>query len=261
MLSPKKGAERMNESNLYWLVCASVHSAWAVFYLFLTVGMYCLEATGPVAWAVPAACLGLLVLDLTGKLSLKNGAILAGLTLPLLCSCGDMLLWGDQAMYSRTPSVHACVFSLLLLAVYTLLRRERGEPLDRAEKLLLQGDGLGGVWALWLVGIAGSILVMATAGLLITLFIGMIIASRNDLLDYDGIKGFLAGLLVLYGLRAVWYGRAVRLIEGAAPEVDTGRLRLARFFPLWAERQSQALFLRLQLWRIDQAGLPGKETT
>ena len=260
MLSPKKGAERMNESNLYWLVCASVHSAWAVFYLFLTVGMYCLEAMGPVAWAVPAACLGLLVLDLTGKLSLKNGAILAGLTLPLLCSCGDMLLWGDQAMYSRTPSVHACVFSLLLLAVYTLLRRERGEPLDRAEKLLLQGDGLGGVWALWLVGIAGSILVMATAGLLITLFIGMIIASRNDLLDYDGIKGFLAGLLVLYGLRAVWYGRAVRLIEGAAPEVDTGRLRLARFFPLWAERQSQALFLRLQLWRIGQAGLPGKET-
>ena len=163
-------------------------------------------------------------------------------------------------MYSRTPSVHACVFSLLLLAVYTLLRRERGEPLDRAEKLLLQGDGLGGVWALWLVGIAGSILVMATAGLLITLFIGMIIASRNDLLDYDGIKGFLAGLLVLYGLRAVWYGRAVRLIEGAAPEVDTGRLRLARFFPLWAERQSQALFLRLQLWRIGQAGLPRKET-
>lgn len=132
--------------------------------------------------------------------------------------------------------------------------------MDRAEKLLLQGDGLGGVWALWLVGIAGSILVMATAGLLITLFIGMIIASRNDLLDYDGIKGFLAGLLVLYGLRAVWYGRAVRLIEGAAPEVDTGRLRLARFFPLWAERQSQALFLRLQLWRIGQAGLPGKET-
>ena len=58
----------------------------------------------------------------------------------------------------------------------------------------------------------------------------------------------------------MWYGRAVRLIEGAAPEVDTGRLRLARFFPLWAERQSQALFLRLQLWRIGQAGLPGKET-
>lgn len=250
----------MNESNLYWLVCASVHSAWAVFYLFLTMGMYILEAMGPAAWTIPAACLGLLVLDLTGKLKLNYGAILAGLALPLLCSCGDILLWGDQAMYSRTPPVLTGVFSLLLLSVYTLLRWERGEPLARAEKLLLQGDGLGVVWVLWLVGIGGSILVMATAGLLITLFIGMIIASRNDLMDYDGIKGFLAGLLVLYGLRVVWYGKAVRLIKGAAPEVDTGRLRLARFFPLWAERQSQALFLRLQLWRIGQAGLPGKET-
>lgn len=250
----------MNESNLYWLVCAAVHSAWAVFYLFLTIGLYILEAMGPAAWLIPGACLGLLVLDLTGKLRLNHGAILAGLALPLLCSCGDVLLWGDQAKYNWTPSLLACVCSLLLLAVYTLLRWERGETLDRAEKLLLQGDGLGVVWVLWLVGAAGSILVMATAGLLITLFIGMIIASRNDLMDYDGIKGFLAGLLVLYGLRAVWYGRAVRLIEGAAPEVDTGRLRLARFFPLWAERQSQALFLRLQLWKMDMAGLPGKET-
>lgn len=239
----------MNESNLYWLVCAAVHSAWEVFYLCLAIGMYWLEAMGPAVWVVPAVCLVLLALDRTGRVSLRGSGpkTLAALALPVLCSCGEMLLWGDQAMYSRTPPVLASVFALLLLAACTLLGRERGEPLARAEKLLFQGSTMGVVVSIWLVCAVGAVLCMATAGLLVTLFVGMLIASQNDLLDYDGIKGFLAGLLVLYGLRVLWYGRAVRLVRETAPELDAGRLGVARFVPLWSGREAHALSLRLQL--------------
>ena len=101
---------------------AAAHTAAAIFDEVLELEMIGIRQAGPWAWVVPGVCLILLTLDLTGRLSLRGsgGKMLAALVLPLLCSCGEVLLWDDHIPERTAPAVCACVCSLLLLAAYLL---------------------------------------------------------------------------------------------------------------------------------------------
>ena len=144
----------MNWSNLFWIFYAAAHTAAAIFDEVLELEMIGIRQAGPWAWVVPGVCLILLTLDLTGRLSLRGsgGKMLAALVLPLLCSCGEVLLWDDHIPERTAPAVCACVCSLLLLAAYALLRREEPKnPLAEAEALLEQGSVADG-WRCYLYG-------------------------------------------------------------------------------------------------------------
>lgn len=222
----------MNWSNLFWIFYAAAHTAAAIFDEVLELEMIGIRQAGPWAWVVPGVCLILLTLDLTGRLSLRGsgGKMLAALVLPLLCSCGEVLLWDDHIPERTAPAVCACVYSLLLLAAYALLRREEPKnPLAEAEALLEQGSTLGIVEGIWLLLMAGAVIFMATFGLLISLIVGGLIMSRNGLLDYGGMKGLLLGLLALHLVQALTFRRSLR----AAKEKDFHEIERWSALLLW----------------------------
>lgn len=239
----------MNWGNLLWIPCAAAHTAAATFSTFLEIDLIQIQRSGPWAWAVPGVCLTLLALDLTGRLSLRGsgGKTLAALAFPVLCSCGEALIL-DEYVLDAVPAVWAWVFSLLLLAGYALLGREKSDaPRNKAETLLEQGSMLGVIVAVWLALMAGVVLFMSTVGLLLSLIVGGLISTRNGLLDYGGIKGLLLGLLGIHLAQALTFRRGLRLAEEEAPG-QAGRwspvlLWIPAVNLIWAGR------LRSRLWK------------
>ena len=221
----------MNWGNLLWIPYAAAHTAAATFSTFLEIDLIGIQRSGLWAWAVPGVCLTLLALDLTGRLTLRRsgGKMLAALAFPLLCSCGEMLIW-DEYVLDAPPAVWAWVFSPLLLAGYALLGEEKSAaPRSKAETLLEQGSSLGVVIAVWLMLIAGAVLFMSTFGLLLSLIVGGLISTRNGLLDYGGIKGLLLGLLALHLVQALTFRRSLR----AAKEKDFHEIERWSALLLW----------------------------
>lgn len=240
----------MNWSNLLWIPYAAAHTAAAVFDTVLEMELLKIRQSGPWAWAAAGVCLVLLALDLTGRLSLRGsgGKTLAALAFPLLCSCGEVLLWDEHIPERSAPQVWAWVFSLLLLAGYALLGREkRTSPLSEAEVLLEWGSTLGVAITAWLALMAGAIVFMSTAGLLLSIIVGGLISTRNGLLDYGGIKGLLLGLLGLYLLQSLWYCKGARLARRDAPELEGGFPLIVLFVPVWNQVRARRLARRLQM--------------
>ena len=101
----------MNWGNLLWILCAAAHTAAAIFSTFLEIDLVGIQRSGLWAWAVLGVCLILLVLDLTGRLSLRGsgGKMLAALAFPLLCSCGEALIL-DEYVLDAAPAVWAWFF-------------------------------------------------------------------------------------------------------------------------------------------------------
>lgn len=243
MLELWKGVDSMNWANLFGIIYCAAHTAAAVFSTFLEIDLNKIQRAGPWAWAVPGVCLVLLALDLTGRLSLRGSAAktLAALLLPLLCSGGEMLLREDHIPDGAAPV--AWVLSLILLAAYALLRRGKTKA---PEVLLEHGSALGVALALWLLLMAAAVLFMATFGLLVSLIVGGLIASKNGLLDYGGVKGLLSGLLALYILQCLWFWRGARLARRDAPEMEASIPQLALFVPVWNMVRARRLALRLR---------------
>lgn len=240
----------MNVGNLLWIFYFAAHTAAGIVYLIFGMVIYGIWETGPWAWAIPAGCLALLVLDLTGRLSLRgSGAkLLASLALPVLCGCVELLLWDDSMVSYAAPAVRGYLLALPLLAGYVLLREEKTElPLSRAKRLLLQGNNVSVVIAVWLLLSAGLVLFMATFGLPVSLFVGWLISSRNGFLDYGWVKGSLTGLLILYLFQCLWYWRGTRLARKENPALDDGFPLIALLIPVWNMVQVQKLARALQM--------------
>lgn len=240
----------MNWGNLLWIPCAAAHTAAATFSTFLEIDLIRIQRFGLWAWAVPGVCLTLLALDLTGRLTLRGsgGKMLAALACPLLCSCGEMLIW-DEYVLDAPPAVWAWVFSPLLLAGYALLGEEKSAaPRSKAETLLEQGSMLGVVIAVWLMLIAGAVLFMSTFGLLLSLIVGGLISTRNGLLDYGGIKGLLAALLALHLVQCRMFWRGLRLTGQEEPDLAGRHALLLLWLPvanlIWAGRLKNRLWKR-----------------
>lgn len=173
---------------------------------------------------------------------------MAALGLPFLCGCTEVLFWDSYGLGHASPKVLAWVLGVLLLAVYVLLREEHMEAsLDKAEALLLRGGALGVVEAVWLAAAASAVLFMATFGLIVSLFVGGLISSKNNLLDYGGVKGVLSGLLALYILQCLLYWRGVRLARGDELEQNDSVPLIALFVPIWNQVQARRLARRLQM--------------
>lgn len=243
MLELWKGVDGMNWTNLFGIFYYAAHTVAGIFDLILELEVAKIGRAGLWAWAVPGVCLVLLALDLTGRLSLRGSAAktLVALLLPLLCSSGEMLLRDDLIPDGAAPT--AWVLSLILLTAYVLLR---GEKPEAPEVLLEHGSALGVALALWLLLMAAAVLFMATFGLLISLIVGGLIASKNGLLDYGGVKGLLSGLLALYILQCLWFWRGARLVRRDAPEMEGGVPRLSLLVPVWNMVQARRLALRLR---------------
>lgn len=240
----------MHWENLLWIVYAAAHTAAGTLWLVLETAAVKAQQAGILAWGVPGVCLALLVLDLTGRGRLGGTARLtAACALPALCGELEVLAVEQDQVFSAAPAVWGCALSLLLLAGYTLLRdREpEEEALSQAASLLARGSAMGTAGKIWLRLLAGLVLFMATFGFLISLIVGSLMAMKNTLLDYSGVKGILVGLLILYVMQVLWYSRALRLVEAADPGLDTERLGVARFVPLWGGRQAWKLYRQLQL--------------
>lgn len=230
------------------LLYYAAHTAAGCIYMLFGMVRYGVELLGPAVWAIPAVCGVLLVLDLTGRLSLRGSfaKTMAALALPALLGWGELLAVEDDW---RFPGDRSWLAALLLLVVYVLLRKERGEGLDQAMNLLEQGSFLGIALLVWLIMLAGAVVFMATFGFLITVFIGALIAEQNSLLDYGGVKGILTGLLALYLLQCWWYWRGVRQARRHAPELRVNWL--AQLIPLWNFAQARRLELQIRLGRVE----------
>ena len=226
------------------LLYYAAHTAAGCIYILLGMVLYCVEQLGPAVWAIPAACVALVVLDLAGRLSLRGSFVktMAALALPALLGLGEVLAVEDDW---RFPGDWSCLAALLLLAVYVLLRKERGEGLDHAANLLEQGSFLGVALLVWLMMLVGAVVFMATFGFLITVFIGALVAERNSLLDYGGVKGILAGLAAVYLLQCWWYWRGARQLRRHAPELEVSWPTLV--VPIWNFAQAWRLELRIKL--------------
>lgn len=250
MLEGQKGVDGMNWGNLFWIPYAAAHTVAAIFSTFLEIDLNKIQRPGLWAWAVPGVCLILLALDLTGRISLRGSGsrLLAALMLPLLCSRGELLLWDNYISDRATPVVWVWVFSQLLLAGYVLLREEKLDaPLDKAEALLEHGGTMGVIIVVWLALMAGAVLFMSTAGLLLSLIVGGLISTRNGLLDYGGVKGLLLGIGMLYLLQCLWYCRGARLSQTDELEQDGSVPLLSLFVPFWNRVQARKLTRRLQM--------------
>ena len=240
----------MNWSNLLWIPYTAAHTAAAIFDMVLEMELIKIRQSGPWAWAAAGVCLVLLALDLTGRLSLRGsgGKTLAALAFPLLCSCGEVLLWDQHIPERSALQVWAWVFSLLLLAGYALLGREKGAPpLSEEEVLLEWGSTLGVAITAWLALMAGAVVFMSTAGLLLSIIVGGLISTRNGLLDYGGIKGLLLGLLGLYLLQSLWYCKGARLARRDVPELEGGFPLIVLFVPVWNQVRARRLARQLQM--------------
>ncbi|NBI68015.1 hypothetical protein D1646_14635 [Pseudoflavonifractor sp. 60] len=239
----------MNLAEVLTYLNYAAQTAIGCSYLILGIVLFSFEMMGPAVWAVPAVCAVLVLLDLTGRLSLRGSfsKAMAAFSLPVLLGWGGMIML--DGMEWRFSWDLSCLGAFLLLSAYALLRKERGEGLDHAASLLEQGSFLGIAAVTWLVMLAGLVAFMGTAGLLLVLFIGAIIAQQNTLLDYGLIWGILAGLAALYVLQCWWYWRGVRQIQRAAPEVQVNRLAL--FIPLWNFTQARRLELQIRLGQVE----------
>lgn len=240
----------VNVKNILGIIYYAAHTTAGALSLVFEMGTYDLLKAGPKVWIVPAGGLVLLALDLSGRVSLRGSAqkMTAALALPVLCGWMESLIWEEEEPLRATPAVYGCAVSLLLLAGYVLLRTEKAEtPLKQAAAMLVQGNSLAVVGAVWLLLMASAVLFMATFGVIISLIVGGLIASRNDLLDYGGLKGILLGLLLLYGVRVLWYLRGFLLAEQAEPELDFGNLSIALFFPVWGGREARKLTRQIRL--------------
>ena len=240
----------MNWANLFWIFCFAAHTAAGIFYLVLGMVLYGIDQAGFLAWAVPAGCLALLVMDVRGQINLRGSGAkaLAAFGLPFLCGCAEVLFWDSYGLDHASPKVLAWVLGVLLLAVYVLLREEHIEAsLDKAEAFLLRGSALGVAVAVWLAAMAGAVLFMATFGLVVSLLVGGLISSKNSLLDYGGVKGALSGLLALYVLQCLLYGRGVRLARGDELEQNDSVPLITLFVPIWNRVQARRLARRLQM--------------
>lgn len=240
----------MNVGNVLGITYYAAHIAAGTLRLIFEMGTASLLKAGSKAWTIPAGCLVLLALDLSGRISLRGSGqkMIAAWTLPALCGWMEVLIWEEKEPFRAAPAICAGAVSLLLLAGYALLRTESGEAsLTQAAAMLAQGNSLAAAGVTWLLLMAGAVCFMATFGLLFSLIIGGLIASRNSLLDYGGLKGILLGLLLLYGFRVLWYIRGLRLAKQMEPELDTGNLRAALFFPIWGGREARKLIRRIQL--------------
>lgn len=236
----------MNWANLLWIFYFAAHTAAGILYLLLGMVMYGVREAGLWNWTVPGVCLVLLVMDLTGRISLRGSAAktLAALFLPLLCGYVELLFWDGYGLDGATPAAVAWVFAKLLLAAYVLLREEKPKS---PEVLLERGSAMGVAGAVWLVGMAGAVLFMASFGLPVSLLVGGLISSRNSLLDYCGVKGILSGLLALYVLQCLWYCRGARLVQGDELERNDSIPLISLFIPFWNQAQARKLARLLQM--------------
>ncbi len=242
--------EGKNVKTVLWLVYYAAHTAAVTLSLIFEMVTYRLLKTGPTVWIVPIGCLVLLALDLSGRISLK-GSVQKKITawaFPALCGWVESLLWGEKEPFRAAPAICGCAACLLLLAGYVLLRTEKAEAsLPQAAVMLVQGNSLAAAGVAWLLLIAGAVIFSATFGLVFSLIVGGLIATRNSLLDYGGLKGILLGLVLLYIFRVLWYIRGLCLAEQAEPELDTEGLRAALFFPIWGGREAKKLMKQIQL--------------
>ncbi len=236
--------------NILWLVYYAAHTAAVTLSLFFEMVTYMLLKAGPTVWIVPIGCLVLLALDLSGRISLKGSARkkITAWAFPALCGWIESLIREEKEPLCAAPAVCGCAVSLLLLAGYVLLRTEKAEvPLSQAAAMLVQGNSLAAAGVAWLLLMAAAVIFAAAFGLVVSLIVGGLIASRNSLLDYGGLKGVLLGLALLYGFRVLWYIRGLCLAEQAEPELDTEGLRAALFFPVWGSREAKKLVKQIQL--------------
>ena len=239
----------MNLAEFLTYLNYTAQTAVGCIYLIFAIVLFSFEVMGPAVWVVPAVCAVLILLDLTGRLSLRGSfsKTMAAFALPALLGWGGMIM--VDGMEWRFSWDWRCLGACLLLSVYVLLRKERGEGLDQAANLLEQGSFLGIALVVWLVMLAGLVALMGTVGLLLVLFIGTIIAQQNTLLDYGIVRGMLAALAALYLLQCWWYWRGVRQVRRAAPEVQVNRLAL--FIPLWNFAQARRLELQIRLGQVE----------
>ncbi len=240
----------VNVKNVLGIVYCAAHIAAGILRLIFEMGTKSFLEAGSKVWAIPAGCLVLLALDLSGRVSLRGNVQkkVAAWAFPALCGWMEVLIWEEKEPFRAAPAICAGAVSLLLLVGYALLRTENGEAsLTQAAAMLAQGNSLAAVGVNWLLLMAGAVFLMATFGLVFSLIIGGLIASRNSLLDYGGLKGVLLGLLLLYGFRVLWYIRGFCLAEHVEPELDTGSLRVALFFPIWGGREARKLIRQIQL--------------
>lgn len=229
-----------------WLSLHMAAGVLNVIFMFVVTGV---RQAGPVLWTVPGVCLVLLVLDWSDRIRLSGtlGKFLTALTFPVLCGVIDVLL--RDRLVDPAPPVRVCVLSLLVLAGYVLLIEEREkDPLDRAAALLDQGGQLTLAEAAWLYLIGSMIFLLLLLGSVITLFLGLILASKNDLLDYAGIQGMLIGWLGLHLLQSVLFLRGTWLARRTDPALDNGVPLVTLFFPIWNQMQATKLEMQLKLW-------------
>lgn len=240
----------VNVKNVLGIAYYAAHIAAGTLRLIFEMGTYSLLEAGSKAWTIPAGCLVLLALDLSGRISLRGSVQkkIAAWVFPALCGWMEVLIWEKEKPFRAVPAICAGAASLLLLAGYVLLRTENGEAsLTQAAAMLAQGNSLAAAGVGWLLLMADAVLFIATFGLVVSLIIGGLIASRNSLLDYGGLRGILLGLLLLYGFRVLWYIRGFSLAEQVEPELDTGSLRVALFFPIWGGWEARKLIRRIQM--------------
>lgn len=242
----------MNWMNLLGLIYLAIHMvAGLVDLLFL--GIICdVQRLGSMGWMVPLVCLVLTALNLAGRLPLSGriGTLAAALALPLLCGAADVLIRDDRT--ASTPEVWAGVFSLLLLAGYVLLRgRDTGEEaLDRAAALLERGSTLGVAEMIWLYLLGAAVFLMATFGFLLTLILGGLFASKNSLLDYSGVRGWLLGILALHLLQSALFWRGTQLARAIDPVLGCRVPLVTLFVPVWNLFQADWLEGRLREYRL-----------
>ena len=242
---------------ILYLIYYAAHMTAGLLGIFLMAFVYAARDLELAAWGLTALCLALLDLDRSGRVSLRGsvGKILAALAVPALCGCVDVLFRQGSPQSPAAWSVFAALF---LLAGYILLREEpaveEAAPLVKAEALLVRGSILGTAEAFWLVLLGCGVVFMATFGLLFTILLGALIASRNGLLDYDGLVGVLAGLLVLHLIQALWYWKGERLVKAEDPWLDVGGLHFALLIPIWNSIQARRLAKELWTRRMREGG-------
>jgi len=244
----------MNVENLLGIVYYAAHTAAVVLSLIFEMGTDRLLKAGPRAWIIPVGCLALLTLDLSGRISLRGSVQkkIAARAFPALCGWMEVLVREEKGPFLAAPAICGCAVSLFLLSGYILLRREKaGTPLIQAEAMLVQGDLLAAAEVAWLRLMTGAVILMATFGSVVSLIVGGLIAERNSLLDYSGLKGILLGLLLLYGARVFWYIRGLCLAKQVGLELDLGSLHIALFFPVWGSREARKLIRQIQMLGVE----------
>ena len=245
--------------NIFWLFYAAVHMTAGLLEIFLITILCGAQYAGPVIWSVPAACFVLPFLDLTGRIRLGRPAVklVAAFAIPALCGCVAVLTGG---WLPQSLELEICFLSLLLLAIYILFRKEKpaeeAAPLTRAEALLELGCDFGLVQTGWLVLLGSGVVFMATFGFLFTIILGSLIASKNDLWDYNGLMGVLLGLIIIQLYQSLAFRRGIKLARQGNPWLNTEDLRFALFIPIWNTVQARRLQRELRERRLKGEGSP-----